>query len=499
MLSPNLDLLRREKMSTVDTAWLRMDSDGNLMMIVSVLMFDQPLDKVRFRQTMRKRFLPYSRFRSRVVQDLTGAWWQEQEIDLDQHILHSRLPSAKGHGNKIALERLVGELSATPLDPDKPLWQMHVVDNCVGDDGKVRQAVIIRIHHCIADGIALVGVLLSMFDPVRNGAQQDAVDGEELDGTGDMDDNPWMQILQPVTKATINAINLSTSMMTKYLLSLAESNKLLGRFADLAHMTSQLTQDAIKLLAMGDDSKTRLKGKPHGTKHVAWSEPLPLEEVKAIGKVLGSSINDVLMASVAGAIGSYLRAKGDCIADDTEMRAMVPVNLRKSDRQEKLGNAFGLVPLVLPVGIEDPIARLDEVRRRMGELKGGYQALVAMAVLGVLGATPRQMQSEIQNYYAKKATAVMSNVPGPQAPLYLAGSQLEQIMFWVPQSGDIGVGVSILSYNGGVQFGIVTDDAIADDPHQIINRFAPEFEKLVLLALMSEWQEPIASKAAVAG
>ena len=146
-----------------------------------------------------------------------------------------------------------------------------------------------------------------------------------------------------------------------------------------------------------------------------------------------------------------------------------------------------LVPLVLPVGIEDPIARLDEVRRRMDELKGGYQALVAMVLLGVLGATPKQMQSEIQNYFAKKATAVMSNVPGPQNPLYLAGSQLEQIMFWVPQSGDIGVGVSILSYNGGVQFGIVTDNAIADDPHQIINRFAPEFEKLVLLALMSEW------------
>lgn len=497
MLSQNLDLLRREKMSTVDTAWLRMDSDGNLMMIVSVLMFDQPLDEARFRQTVRKRFLPYSRFRSRVVQDLTGAWWQEQEVDLDQHILHSRLPSTKGHSNKAELEQLVSVLSAAPLDPEKPLWQMHVVDNCVGEDGKVKQAVVIRIHHCIADGIALVGVLLSMFDPVRNGARQNAVD--DVDETSDIEDNPWMQILQPVTKATINAINLSTSMMTKYFWSLAESNKLLARFADLAHMTSQLTQDAIKLLAMGDDSKTRLKGKPHGTKHVAWSEPLSLEEIKAIGKALGSSINDVLMASVAGAIGSYLRAKGDLVAADTEMRVMVPVNLRKSDRQEKLGNAFGLVPLVLPVGIEDPIARLDEVRRRMCELKGGYQALVAMVVLGVLGATPRQVQSEIQNYYAKRATAVMSNVPGPQAPLYLAGSQLEQIMFWVPQSGDIGVGVSILSYNGGVQFGIVTDDAIADDPHQIINRFAPEFEKLVLLALMSEWKEPISSKAAVAG
>jgi len=492
-------MLQREKMSTVDTAWLRMDSSGNLMMIVSVLMFDQPLDLARFRHTVKQRFLSYRRFRSCVVQDLAGAWWEEQKVDLDQHILHSRLPSIRGAANKAALEQMVGELSATALDHGRPLWQMHVIDNCVGEDGKVRQGVIIRIHHCIADGIALVGVLLSMFDtarsasleggPIPEDAQQDE-SGDEDDGEdGDHGeaDNAWTQLLQPVTKTTITAINLSTSMMTKYLLTLAESNKMIARVAEMAHISGKLTQDAIKLMAMVEDTRTSLKGKPLGNKCVAWSEPLPLDQIKVVGKVLGASINDVLMSSVAGAIGAYLRSKGEAVAEDAGLRAMVPVNLRKSTREEKLGNAFGLVPLILPIGMEDPLARLDEVHRRMDELKGGYQALVAMAVLGVLGATPRQMQNEIQNYFAKKATAVMSNVPGPQAPLYLAGSRLDQIMFWVPQSGDIGVGVSILSYNGGVQFGIVTDDAIAEDPHGIIARFEPEFEKLVLLALMAEW------------
>jgi WS/DGAT/MGAT family acyltransferase len=213
---------------------------------------------------------------------------------------------------------------------------------------------------------------------------------------------------------------------------------------------------------------------------VSWSEPLPLAEVKAISKAFGCSINDVLMASVAGALRAYLRAKGDEVAHDCDVRVMVPVNLRKASRQQKLGNAFGLVPLVLPVGLEDPVAR-------MNELKGSYTALVAMSVLGVLGATPKQVQNEIQNYFARKATAVMSNVPGPQQPLFIAGSQLDQCMFWVPQSGDIGIGVSILSYNGGVQFGIVTDDALVQDPDNIIKRFAPEFEKLVMLALMGDW------------
>src|SRR6476661_3446475 len=203
--------LRREKMSAVDTAWLRMDCDGNLMMIVAVLMFDRPVDQQRLRTVMEARFLSHRRFRSRVVTDAVGgAWWQEQEVDFDRHIVRVRLATEDG-GDKPALERLVGELSATPLDPSCPLWQMHFVDGCVGDDGAVRQAAIVRIHHCIADGIALVGVLLSMFD--RSPIAQAAPDVREpvaLD-----DDNPWQQIMQPVTDATITAINLSTTMWAK--------------------------------------------------------------------------------------------------------------------------------------------------------------------------------------------------------------------------------------------------------------------------------------------
>ncbi|WP_334190460.1 wax ester/triacylglycerol synthase family O-acyltransferase [Noviherbaspirillum sp.] len=486
MASQVAPALRREKMSTVDTAWLRMDSDCNLMMIVAVLMFDQPIDMTRFMHVMETRFLSYRRFRSRVAMDITGsAWWQEQEIDPDYHIVRTSLKPALPN-NKAELEQLVSDLSATPLDAARPLWQMHFVDGCIGEDGRTRQAVVIRIHHCIADGMALVGVLLSMFDSSpsedRPGQAMASLMPSEPE-----EDNPWLQLTQPVTNTTINAINLSTTIWSKYMWMLADSNNFMTRLSKMGNMAGQLTMDAIKLMAMPDDSRTRLKGKPAGKKNVAWSEPLPLAEIKVVGKALGGSINDVLMASVAGAIGAYLRSKGDHVAEDCELRAMVPVNLRKSGKEQKLGNAFGLVPLVLPVGIEDPLLRLQEVRRRMDELKGGYQALVAMAVLGVLGATPKQMQTEIQSYFARKATAVMSNVPGPQAPLYLAGSQLDQIMFWVPQSGDIGVGVSILSYNGGVQFGLVTDDAIAPDPHDIIRRFAPEFEKLLWLALMSEW------------
>ncbi|WP_273670349.1 wax ester/triacylglycerol synthase family O-acyltransferase [Janthinobacterium fluminis] len=472
-------------MSTVDTAWLRMDSDSNLMMIVGVAMLDKPVGTDALKQALTARFLAFSRFRSRVVSDLAGSWWQEQQVDLDDHVVPARLasPKSRGGSNKAALQRMVGALSQQPLARDKPLWQMHLVDNCVGEDGRVRQALIVRIHHCIADGVALVGVFMSMFGSDIGVAPAQPSPHAVVAA----EENPWAQILMPMTLTSVKAIDLSSTLFIKSMCLFSEMDKLGGKIAGLAQAAGQLAVDAVKLTTMGEDTPTRLKGQPNGKKHVAWSEPLPLAEVKAVGKAFGCSINDVLMASVAGALRAYLRAKGDAVGADCEVRVMVPVNLRKASRQQRLGNAFGLVPLVLPVGLEDPVARLLEVRRRMDDLKGGYTALVAMSVLGVLGAAPKPVQNDIQNYFARKATAVMSNVPGPQAPLYLAGSQLDQVMFWVPQSGDIGVGVSILSYNGGVQFGIVTDDALVTDPDNVIKRFAPEFEKLVMLALMGEW------------
>ena len=214
---------------------------------------------------------------------------------------------------------------------------------------------------------------------------------------------------------------------------------------------------------------------------------MPLAQVKAIGKALNCSINDVLLACVAGAIGAYLRAHGD---DPTgqEIRAMVPVNLRPMEHAWKLGNRFGLAPLVLPIGVENPVERVFAVRARMRDLKGSYQPLLAFAVLAVAGLVVKPVQDAILGLFAKKATAVMTNVPGPPVALRLCGSTLRQSMFWVPASGDIGMGVSILSYAGGVQFGLITDAALCPDPQAIIDRFKPEFEALLVMTLMLPWE-----------
>ena len=248
----------------------------------------------------------------------------------------------------------------------------------------------------------------------------------------------------------------------------------------------QMVNDVAALALMPDDSPTLLKGQPAGHKRVAWSEPLSLDAVKTIGKGLGCTVNDVLLSCVAGAIGEYLRSRGQD-PDGKEIRAMVPVNLRPLEKAWQLGNRFGLAPLVLPIGIANPVERVYAVHRRMDELKGSYQPLLAFAVLSLSGLFIKPVQDAVLGMFAKKATAVMTNVPGPGTPLKFCGSTLRQNMFWVPASGDIGVGVSILSYGGGVQFGLITDEGLCPEPQDIIDRFEPEFEKLTWLTLMLPW------------
>jgi diacylglycerol O-acyltransferase len=293
--------------------------------------------------------------------------------------------------------------------------------------------------------------------------------------------------MRPLTDVTVKAIGLTGSGMAKSVELLANPQQPLQGTVELARVGAQVVSDATSMLLMPDDSPTALKGKPIGTKRVAWGEPIPLDVVKAIGKGLGCSVNDVLLACVAGAIGGWLREQGE---DTTgkEIRAMVPVNLRPMEKAYKLGNQFGLVPLVLPIGIVNPVERVYAVHTRMQELKGSYQPLLAFAVLAVAGLLIKPMQDALLNLFAKKATAVMTNVPGPGTPLKICGSTLSQVMFWVPQSGEIGVGVSILSYGGGVQFGLITDAKLCPEPQKIIERFEPEFQRLLLVTLMLPWE-----------
>ena len=470
---------RPERMSRVDTAWLRMDNDVNLMMIVGVWLLNPGIAHTALCGRIQDKLLKYERFRQKVVPDAVGAnWVADDDFDVQRHVLHQELHRERGQSEREALQALVGELANTPLDPDHPLWQFHLIDGYEGGS-----ALVARVHHCIGDGIALISVMLSITDggidpPKRRQRQLPEAEGDWLSDA----------VMRPLTDLAAKAIGMYGGGVAKSMEMLSNPQQGLAGSLAMARTFAAVLGDVGAMAMMPDDSPTILKGKPIGQKIVAWGEPLPLDQVKAIGKALNCSINDVLLACVAGAIGAYLRDEGD---DPTgkEIRAMVPVNLRPIEQAWQLGNRFGLAPLTLPIGIDNPLERVYAVRRRMNQLKDSYQPLLAFAVLAVAGLLIKPVQDGLLGLFAKKATAVMTNVPGPAVPLKFCGATLRQTMFWVPASGDIGVGVSILSYGGGVQFGLITDKRLCPHPQKIIDRFEPEFEKLLLVTMMVPWGE----------
>jgi diacylglycerol O-acyltransferase / wax synthase len=479
--------LRGERMSKVDTAWLRMDCDANLMMIVGVWVLKPGIRRADLCQRISERLLQYPRFCQRVEQDAAGATWvHDDAFDINRHVVTETLARKPRGREQEALQERLGELAMTPLDMAHPLWQFHLVEDYQGGS-----AMMVRIHHCIADGIALISVTQSLVDggaaPPRRRRRPEQRPG--LDGAQD-----WLAdtLVKPFTDIAVKALGTAGAGVANAFDLLAEPQKGMEKGlaggAEMARIALQLLRDAGALALMPDDSPTRLKGTPANRKRVAWCAPIPLEEVKAVGKALNCSINDVLLSCVAGAIGAYLRDKGDNVTGK-EIRAMVPVNLRPLEEAYKLGNRFGLAPVVLPIGVENPVERVYEVRRRMAQLKGSMQPLLAFGLLAVAGLLIKPAQDAMLGLFGRKTTAVMTNVPGPREKLTFLGSRLEQSLFWVPQSGNVGLGVSILSYGGGVQFGVITDVGLCPDPQKIIDGFEPEFAKLSLLTLMLPWGE----------
>ncbi|HQU48569.1 MAG TPA: wax ester/triacylglycerol synthase family O-acyltransferase [Casimicrobiaceae bacterium] len=465
---------RREKVSAVDTAWLRMDRPHNLMMITGVLMFRERLPIARLKRLVAERFLVFRRFRQRPVESAGMAFWETaRDFDLDRHVVHTALPAPAGRRE---LQSLVSRLATVPLDPAHPRWQFHLVDNLDGGS-----ALIVRIHHSYADGIALVRVMLSMTDAAERGPPAMPFEPPARRRAAS-DDDPFAQLLQPFAGVLATARRIGGALVDKGVELWTDPSKAI----ELANQGGALTAEIANLTLMEQDSPTRFKGKPAVAKRVAWAEALPLDEVKTIGRALGGSVNDVLLSCVAGALGRYLRDKGDD-TDGVTLRALVPVNLRPIEKAYRLGNQFGLVFLDLPIGIENPVERLYAVRDNMAALKGSHQPVLALGILAAMGAGPRILQETLLSILARNASAVMTNVPGPQQPLWFAGARIDSLMFWVPQSGDIGMGVSILSYDGKAQFGVITDKGLCPDPGSITERVGREFETLVLAALMCPW------------
>lgn len=247
--------------------------------------------------------------------------------------------------------------------------------------------------------------------------------------------------------------------------------------ARLAGAVARDGATVLRLLLTPADSASAIKGDPGISRRVAWSDAIRLRRIKHTANAHGATVNDVLLASVSGALRHYLQERGSPVH---EIQALVPFNLRPLDEPvpRELGNKFGLVFLPLPVGVSGTYRRLIEIHKRMDEIKRSRDAAVSYALLSMTGLAPELLERGIIDLFTGKGTAVVTNVAGPSRPVYLAGTPVRSALFWAPTSGHIGMSVSIFSYRGEVTVGLMVDAALVPDPDEVVRQLERELVAL---------------------
>jgi diacylglycerol O-acyltransferase / wax synthase len=465
-----------QRFSNLDTLMLRMDNPVDPVVVTGMLVLGAPIDIGQLKATIETRILRFNRLRQRVVPSRlpwrAPSWKDAVSVDLDYHVQRVILPPP---GDQAALQRTVSVLIGIPLDMNRPPWQMHLVETY--GSGSV---LICRAHHSLADGVALVHVILSLADA---GAADPLDPPDSPSDPEQQDPPPGPDVIQrPQGRTRRRPVR---RLMRRGPWTLSQFRRV-PELIQLARDTATVASD---LILSPPDADTVFRGMPSLPKSIAWSEPVPLEEIKTIGQRLDGTVNDVLLAALAGALQRYLQLRQDLRAD-VSLRAIIPINRRPLGAEAELGNRITAVFLPLPLDIADPAERLAELKRRMDGLKDSMQPAVVLAGLEVVSRAPSMALALALGYLSSKATVIVTNVKGPQDRLYLLGAPVEEIMAWIPRYGGIGIGISILSYAGQVRLGVVSDDAIVPDPENIMAGFRDEVDTLLALALALEAKRP---------
>lgn len=454
-----------EPLTGTDAAWLRLESAENLLVITALAVFED-LPLATFCERLSARFLKYNRFLKRpVLRSGVYFWEADPDFDLKNHVQAIELPGAAG---KASLQRWLGEMMSTPLDPARPLWEFHYIANY-----SAGPAIVMRVHHCYADGLALIGVFDSLTDgapeagkleemPVVEGLPRPRIRHRVIDG--------MEQLFERLEKAA----RLARSGDHSALRGLANREFLEGLWQSGLEGFAEL----IRIAALPRDPVTGLRPSPGVLKACAWSEPMALEDFKAIARVLGCSINDVLVCVVSGGLRRALLASGP-ISDDLLLHGTLPVNLRplqSASELTALGNRFGTVFVPLSLGIANPLERLYKTKHDMLSLRQSGLPVLSHWIMGLIGLLPGGLQDKVMDQFSNKSSLVLSNVPGSRDHRYLAGHRICELMFWVPQAGDIGLGVSLLSYAGQVQIGVNADLGLAVDADTLIDYMQAEVD-----------------------
>ncbi|MBF6557875.1 MAG: wax ester/triacylglycerol synthase family O-acyltransferase [Acidimicrobiales bacterium] len=461
-----------ERLSALDAEFLHLEDGAVHMHIAGACVFgDAPptIGAIEALVSSKLHLLPRYRQRVRAVPFELGrpVWVDDPHFDIGYHLRHTALPAP---GDDSAFCRLMGRIMSQPLDRERPLWEVWLVEGL--EDGK--WALIFKVHHCMVDGIAGVGLLSALLD-----FDACAAPGEP---------RPWAP--RPEPPGALKVLDAWGGLVSELLATARDIPPSVAHPIATLRSTVSTAEGVVRFAKRLAPTKLLSIEGPIGPHRVWAHSSASLADVKTIRSAFGGTVNDVVLAAVAGGYRALLMARGDD-ADQAEVRSLVPVSTRHDDGKGVPDNRVSALLYELPVGMVDPVERLQAVRNQMTELKGSHIAEAGEMVTSLgdlvlpvlVGTVSRFTIRSMHRFGQRSLNTVTTNVPGPQVPLYCLGHEMSEYRPFVPISHGLRVGTAILSYNGRLFFGVTGDYESVPEVEVLATEAAATIESLFDRAL----------------
>jgi WS/DGAT/MGAT family acyltransferase len=465
--------MANDRLTGLDASFLHLEDDRHHMHVAAVMTFDgRPPEYDDFVAAIDARLHLVPRYRQKLafvpLSQGRPRWIDDPHFNLRYHVRMTALPQPAGENE---LKRLAGRVFSQPLDRDKPLWEIWLVD---GLDGGDRFALLSKTHHALVDGISGIDIVSVLFDtkpaPAAGGRGRVATAKRWLP-------QPAPSRAQLLGEALVERATVPAEI-ARGARALLRAPRRIARGA--VHNLAGLGALAWTGLSPAPPTPYNARIGPH--RRFTWVR-MELKDVKAIKDALGGTVNDVVLAIVAGALGQHLKRRGEDVSG-VELRAMVPVSVRADEARGALGNQVAAMMAPLPVGCDEPHVRYELIHQAMDQIKRSGQAVGAQALTNLTGFAPPNIMSQASRLVARQRwfNVVVTNVPGPQFPLYLMGREMDDLIPMVPLAQNQGLGIAIMSYNGHICFGLVGDYDVLYDLDDLAEDFYAALAELAAAA-----------------
>ena len=477
--------MAEDRLTGLDASFLHIESDSAHMHVAGVMLFEgSPPEHEELVEALERKMHLVPRYRQKLAFVPLGQgrprWVDDPYFNLGYHVRTTALPAP---GSEEQLRNLAGRVFSQQLDRDKPLWEMWIVEGLEGGD---RFAVLSKTHHALVDGISGVDIASVLFDVTPEPAP--------------VPDPPRRWLPRPLPS---QGQLLAEALIERATVPAEIARGVRSAFRAPRRIAGAAVSALAGVGAMAWAGMSPAPPSPYNTsigphRRFTWTR-VALSDVKAIKNSLGGTVNDVMLAIVTGALGRDLRRRGESIP---ELTAMVPVSVRSDEARGALGNQVAAMMAPLPVGEADPVARLERISTAMKRLKDGGQAVGAQMLTELTGFAPPTIMAQASRLVVRQRlfNLVVTNVPGPQIPLYMLGRQMHEVFPMVPLAPNQGLGVAIMSYNGRINFGLVGDYDVMDDLDQLTLDFQDSLAELADAAgvELSRLPQPAARERATA-